>query len=173
MPLLVTSASGANGDGYGALLAFDRDGKPLGVFCNDQRIAIREAWSFIRKRDSCTSTAVGIESWLSMQTVPLSAIRERCKASTRAEGVPDPMAGITSAYAAGVLSRHFCSRLTRPVRIFSRRESCRFRADLLSVRQKTIPRLWDRPSGRGRQRHCLVRSNPQYAAVDAGERPAT
>jgi hypothetical protein len=39
MPLLVTSASGANGDGYGALLAFDRDGKPLGVFCNDQRIA--------------------------------------------------------------------------------------------------------------------------------------
>jgi hypothetical protein len=39
MPLLVTSASGANGDGYGALLAFDRDGKPLDVFSNDQRIA--------------------------------------------------------------------------------------------------------------------------------------
>jgi hypothetical protein len=39
MPLLVTSASGANGGGYGALLAFDRDGKPLGVFSNDQRIA--------------------------------------------------------------------------------------------------------------------------------------
>ena len=28
MPLLVTSAAGANGDGYGALLAFDEDGKP-------------------------------------------------------------------------------------------------------------------------------------------------
>lgn len=39
MPLLVTSASGANGDGYGVLLAFDRDGKQLGVFSNDQRIA--------------------------------------------------------------------------------------------------------------------------------------
>jgi len=39
MPLLVTSASGVNGDGYGALLAFDRHGAPLGVFCNDERIA--------------------------------------------------------------------------------------------------------------------------------------
>ena len=39
MPLLVTSASGVNGDGYGALLAFDRNGAPLGVFCNDERIA--------------------------------------------------------------------------------------------------------------------------------------
>jgi hypothetical protein len=38
MPLLVTSASGANGDGYGALLAFDRNGAPLGVFCGDDRI---------------------------------------------------------------------------------------------------------------------------------------
>jgi DNA-binding beta-propeller fold protein YncE len=38
MPLLVTSASGVNGDGYGALLAFDRNGAPLGVFCNDSRI---------------------------------------------------------------------------------------------------------------------------------------
>jgi DNA-binding beta-propeller fold protein YncE len=39
MPLLVTSASGVNGDGYGALLAFDRNGAPLGVFCIDERIA--------------------------------------------------------------------------------------------------------------------------------------
>ena len=39
MPLLVTSASGVNGDGYGALLAFDFDGTPLGVFCDDERIA--------------------------------------------------------------------------------------------------------------------------------------
>jgi DNA-binding beta-propeller fold protein YncE len=38
MPLLVTSASGANGDGYGALLAFDQDGKPLGPFSDDYRI---------------------------------------------------------------------------------------------------------------------------------------
>jgi hypothetical protein len=39
MPLLVTSASGVNGDGYGALLAFDSSGAPLGVFCDDERIA--------------------------------------------------------------------------------------------------------------------------------------
>ena len=38
MPLLVTSASGANGNGHGALLAFERDGKPLGVFSEDGRI---------------------------------------------------------------------------------------------------------------------------------------
>jgi hypothetical protein len=39
MPLLVTSASGANGNGHGALLAFDdRDGRPLGVFREDSRI---------------------------------------------------------------------------------------------------------------------------------------
>lgn len=38
MPLLVTSASGINGDGYGALLAFDHAGKPLGAFSKDSRI---------------------------------------------------------------------------------------------------------------------------------------
>lgn len=38
MALLVTSASGANGNGYGSLLAFDRHGKPLGVFAKDIRI---------------------------------------------------------------------------------------------------------------------------------------
>jgi len=39
MPLLVTSASGANGNGHGALLVFDCDGTPLGVFSTDSRIA--------------------------------------------------------------------------------------------------------------------------------------
>ena len=39
MPLLVTSAADANGNGYGALLTFDRDGGPLGTFSNDSRIA--------------------------------------------------------------------------------------------------------------------------------------
>ena len=39
MPLLVTSASGANGNGYGALLAFDREGRLLGPFSKDDRIA--------------------------------------------------------------------------------------------------------------------------------------
>jgi hypothetical protein len=39
MRLLVTSAAGANGDGYGALLAFDHSGRPDGVFSDDARIA--------------------------------------------------------------------------------------------------------------------------------------
>jgi DNA-binding beta-propeller fold protein YncE len=39
MPLLVTSAAGANGDGYGALLAFGGDGRLLGKFSDDGRIA--------------------------------------------------------------------------------------------------------------------------------------
>jgi hypothetical protein len=38
MVLLVTSASGANGSGYGKLLAFDADGKALGPFSEDARI---------------------------------------------------------------------------------------------------------------------------------------
>lgn len=39
MPLLVTSAAGANGNGYGALLAFDLDGRPPRTFSDDSRIA--------------------------------------------------------------------------------------------------------------------------------------
>ena len=39
MQILVTSASGANGNGYGSLLSFDLDGTPRGVFSADSRIA--------------------------------------------------------------------------------------------------------------------------------------
>ncbi|WP_124897743.1 hypothetical protein [Burkholderia sp. Bp9017] len=38
MKILVTSASGANGDGYGQLLAFSIDGAAQGAFSNDLRI---------------------------------------------------------------------------------------------------------------------------------------
>lgn len=38
MTLLVTSAAGANGAGYGKVLAFADDGKPIGVFGDDPRI---------------------------------------------------------------------------------------------------------------------------------------
>jgi hypothetical protein len=38
MPLLVTSASGANGKGFGALLAFESDGSLRGPFVEDARI---------------------------------------------------------------------------------------------------------------------------------------
>src|SRR3984885_5215105 len=39
MPLLVTSASGASGNGFGALLAFESDGRLRGTFIDDGRIA--------------------------------------------------------------------------------------------------------------------------------------
>src|ERR1700722_4319445 len=39
MPLVVTSAAGINGDGYGALLVFGTDGSPRGVFSQDARIS--------------------------------------------------------------------------------------------------------------------------------------
>src|ERR1700728_2086470 len=38
VPLLITSAAGVNGDGYGALLRFNRNGSQVGIFCNDARI---------------------------------------------------------------------------------------------------------------------------------------
>jgi hypothetical protein len=38
MPILVTSESGANGNGYGAVLAFGWDGSALGTFSDDSRI---------------------------------------------------------------------------------------------------------------------------------------
>ena len=38
MTLLVTSATGANGAGYGKILAFADDGKPIGVFGDDPHI---------------------------------------------------------------------------------------------------------------------------------------
>jgi DNA-binding beta-propeller fold protein YncE len=39
MRLLVSSAKGANGAGYGAILAFDFAGNALGPFCDDDRVA--------------------------------------------------------------------------------------------------------------------------------------
>ena len=38
MSILVTSASGSNGDGYGALLSFRLDGTFIGSFSDDPRI---------------------------------------------------------------------------------------------------------------------------------------
>src|SRR5580692_2610529 len=39
MPLLITSASGASGNGFGALLTFELDGTFRGTFIEDDRIA--------------------------------------------------------------------------------------------------------------------------------------
>jgi DNA-binding beta-propeller fold protein YncE len=37
--LVVTSASGPNGEGYGAVLRFTADGELIGVFCDDDRVS--------------------------------------------------------------------------------------------------------------------------------------
>ena len=50
MPLLATSAAGANGDGLGALLAFDDEGRFLGKFSDDGRIADRRGLSVNRRQ---------------------------------------------------------------------------------------------------------------------------
>jgi hypothetical protein len=51
MPLLVTSAAGVNGDGYGALLAFDGEGRPLGTFSNDARITDPRGLAIDQKKE--------------------------------------------------------------------------------------------------------------------------
>jgi hypothetical protein len=54
MPLLVTSASGANGDGFGALLTFELDATLRGTFLDDDRIiAIRVALPSIQTKTCC------------------------------------------------------------------------------------------------------------------------
>ena len=65
MPLLVTSASGTNGNGFGALLAFDSDGKPVGAFSDDSRIVDPRGLSVVAAKGCCFSTAAAIACWRS------------------------------------------------------------------------------------------------------------
>ena len=51
MLLLVTSASGVNGDGFGALLAFELDGSLRGTFIDDDRIADPRGLAVDAKQD--------------------------------------------------------------------------------------------------------------------------
>jgi hypothetical protein len=68
MRLLVTSASGTNGVGYGALLAFDHVGRPLGIFSDDARIIDPRGLAVETTRISCSSTAAPTGSWRSIRT---------------------------------------------------------------------------------------------------------
>ena len=60
MRLLVSSAKGANGAGYGAILAFDFVGSPLGTFCDDSRVATHEDCASIQVVTWCMATTVTI-----------------------------------------------------------------------------------------------------------------
>ena len=65
MPLLVTSAAEANGDGLGALLV-DSEGGLLGRFSDDARIVDPRGLVVNRSEDFCSSTAAAIECWRSV-----------------------------------------------------------------------------------------------------------
>ncbi len=49
MRILVTSASGANGNGYGAVLGFGPEGDFTGPFSSDPWSPIREAYPLTRR----------------------------------------------------------------------------------------------------------------------------
>ena len=68
MTLLVTSASGANGAGYGKILAFADDGKPIGVFGSDPRIVDPRGRGSAGTTDCSLSTAAPIGFWRSTAT---------------------------------------------------------------------------------------------------------
>ena len=63
MLLLVTSAAGVNGDGYGALFAFDREGRPLGAFCSDARITDPRRLAVDQKKELLFLIVAAIECW--------------------------------------------------------------------------------------------------------------
>ncbi len=58
MPVLVSSAKGANGAGYGAIVAFDLVGNALGTFCDDGRVADREDCASIQAATCSMPTTV-------------------------------------------------------------------------------------------------------------------
>jgi hypothetical protein len=134
MPLLVTSAFGVNGDGYGALLAFGHNGTPLGTFCNDPRIADPRGLA-VHQHEGLLYLNSGQYRVLALEaggtvvrdTGPIEGL------NPGGGGISARTVGITSACAARAQSQHLRPRSTRPERILSHQESCRFRADLLSV----------------------------------------
>lgn len=63
MPLLITSAAGVNGDGYDTLLAFDREGRPLGAFSSDARITDPRGLAVDPKKNCSFSIVAAIEFW--------------------------------------------------------------------------------------------------------------
>ena len=79
MPLLVTSAAGANGNGYGALLAFDREGEPLGAFSNDARLVDPRGLAVDPKKRCSFSIAAAIASWPLIAAAGSYAIQDQSR----------------------------------------------------------------------------------------------
>jgi hypothetical protein len=134
MPLLVTSAFGVNGDGYGALclpsIAMARRGaRSVMILASPTR----KVWPCINVRDCCTSTAAKIGSWavgadgtVVRDTGPIEELNP-------GGGISGQMAGITSGCEARAQSWRLSHHVTQLASISSQRQLCRFPAGLRSV----------------------------------------
>jgi hypothetical protein len=80
MPLLVTSASGANGNGFGALLAFELDGSQRGNFIDDDRIVDPRGLAVDPKENLLFLNSGPTASWRSPCRGTLFATRAGLKA---------------------------------------------------------------------------------------------
>ena len=133
MPLLVTSAFGVNGDGCGVLLAFDRNGTPLGAFCNDPRIAdprglaVHEHAGLLYLNSGQDRVlAVGADGTVVRDTGLIEGLNP-------GGGISGQTAGITSGCEARAQSRRLSHHLTLLASISCQRQLCRFPAGLHSV----------------------------------------
>jgi hypothetical protein len=66
MRILVTSAGGADGNGYGAILGFGPEGEFTGPFGSDPRSPIREGSPLTRQAHTSMSTAATTACWRSI-----------------------------------------------------------------------------------------------------------
>jgi hypothetical protein len=101
MRILVTSADGANGNGYGAILGFGPEGEFTGPFSSDPRIADPRGLSVDPSGALIYVNAATTACWPSIWTGTSCATRSRYQGWTQAVPNSGPMAAITSPCAAG------------------------------------------------------------------------
>ncbi len=120
MPLLVTSASGANGNGSGALLAFELDGSLRGTFIDDDRIADPRGLA-VDPKENLLFLNSGADRILAISSEGL-IVRDtgRIEGLNPGGGILARMAGISSACAA-----HVQSLPCRPALMLPWSTSCR------------------------------------------------
>ena len=86
MPLLVTSASGANGDGFGALLSFELDGTLRGTFIDDDRIVDPRGLAIDPNENSAHFFSARLKTRPEQWTRPAThafLVRANCQASAK------------------------------------------------------------------------------------------
>jgi hypothetical protein len=104
MPLVATSASGLNGDGYGALLAFDLRGNAIGKFSSDDRIEDPRGLGYERELNLLFLNS-GADHLLAIDAAErLFAIRDGSRDSIPEEVTLARMGGIMLVFATSVAS---------------------------------------------------------------------